>query len=41
LYCPPTTDGAHALYAFLKLATQRFGLEVGDVHELAEPHSDA
>jgi chemotaxis signal transduction protein len=37
LYCPPTTDGAHALYAFLRLAAQRYGLEVGDVQEIREP----
>lgn len=34
LYCPPTTDGAHALYALLKLAAQRYGLAVGDVREI-------
>jgi hypothetical protein len=37
LYCPPSSDGAHALYAFLKLAAQRYGLEVGDVREISEP----
>jgi hypothetical protein len=37
LYCPPSSAGATALYAFLKLAAQRFGLEVGDVHEIHEP----
>jgi hypothetical protein len=37
LYAPPTTDGAHALYAFLKLAAQRYGLEVGDVQEIHDP----
>jgi hypothetical protein len=42
LYAPPTTDGAHALYAFLKLAAQRYGLEVGDVQEIYDPsqHND-
>ena len=34
LYAPPGSDGAHALYAFLKLAAQRYGLEVADVHEI-------
>jgi hypothetical protein len=37
LYAPPTTDAAHALYAFLKLAAQRYGLEVGDVQEISNP----
>src|SRR5262245_17265234 len=36
LYAKPDS-GAHALYAFLKLAAQRFGLEVGDVQEVHEP----
>jgi hypothetical protein len=35
LYVPPGRS-AHALYALLKLAAQRFGLEVGDVHEINE-----
>jgi hypothetical protein len=39
LYAPPGSGGAHALYAFLKLAAQRFGLEVGDVHEIHDPQS--
>jgi hypothetical protein len=39
LYAPPTTDGAHALYAFLKLAAQRYGLEVGDVQEIRDPQN--
>jgi hypothetical protein len=37
LYGPPGSDGAAALYAFLKLAAQRYGLEVGDVRELSDP----
>jgi hypothetical protein len=37
LYIPPGTDGAHALYAFLKAAAARFGLEIGDVQEIHEP----
>jgi hypothetical protein len=37
LYVPPGTDGAHALYAFLKLAAQRYGLEVASVDEIHEP----
>jgi hypothetical protein len=37
LFCPPTSDGAHALYAFLKLAAQRYGLEVGSVKEISDP----
>jgi hypothetical protein len=42
VFAPPTTDGAHALYAFLKLAAQRYGLEVGDVQEIYDPsqHND-
>jgi hypothetical protein len=36
LYIPPGGD-AHALYALLRLAAQRFGLEVGNVHEIHEP----
>jgi hypothetical protein len=35
LYLRPGAD-AHALYALLKLAARRFGLEVGDVHEINE-----
>jgi hypothetical protein len=34
LFAPP---GAHALYAFLKLAAQRYGLEVGSVKEISDP----
>jgi hypothetical protein len=34
LYAPPTSDGAHALYLLLRVAAQRFGLEVGDVREI-------
>jgi hypothetical protein len=37
VFAPPTTDGAHALYAFLKLAAQRYGLAVGDVREILDP----
>jgi hypothetical protein len=37
VYAPPTTDGAHALYTFLKLAAQRYGLAVGDVREIPDP----
>jgi hypothetical protein len=37
LYARPGTDGAHALYAFLRLAAQRYGLEVGDVQEIPGP----
>jgi hypothetical protein len=38
LYARPGTDGAHALYALLRLATERYGLQVGDVTEI---HDDA
>jgi hypothetical protein len=37
LYARPGTDGAHALYAFLRLAAQRYGLKVGDVQEIPGP----
>jgi hypothetical protein len=37
LYVPPRTDGAHALYAFLKATAKRFGLELGDVTEIHDP----
>jgi hypothetical protein len=37
LYAPPTTDGAHALYTLLRLAAERYGLEIGDVREIADP----
>jgi hypothetical protein len=30
LCAPPGSDGAHALYALLKLAAERYGLEVGN-----------
>jgi hypothetical protein len=36
LYVRPGSDGAHALYAFLKLTAQRYGLEVGDVREIPD-----
>jgi hypothetical protein len=36
LYVRPGTDGAHALYVLLRLAAQRFGLEVGEVREIRE-----
>jgi hypothetical protein len=36
LYAPPGSDGAHALYLLLRLAAQRYGLEVGDVHEIPD-----
>jgi hypothetical protein len=36
LCIPPGSNGAHALYAFLKLAAQRYGLEVASVDELSE-----
>jgi hypothetical protein len=35
-YLRPGTD-AHALYALLRAAAERYGLEVGDVQELSEP----
>jgi hypothetical protein len=35
LYVPPGRS-AHALYALLRLAAQRFGLEIADVHEIDE-----
>src|SRR5262245_8394182 len=38
LYAPPDSNGAHALYVLLRLAAQRYGLEVGDVHEIHGPH---
>jgi hypothetical protein len=38
LYARPGTDGAHAVYALLKAAAERYGLQVGDVHEI---HDDA
>jgi hypothetical protein len=35
VFAPPNADGAHALYLLLlRLAAQRFGLQVGDVREL-------
>jgi hypothetical protein len=34
LYAPPGSNGAHALYAFLKLAAQRYGLQVGSIREI-------
>jgi hypothetical protein len=34
LYAPPGSDGAHALYTPLKLAAQRYGLEVASVDEI-------
>jgi hypothetical protein len=37
LYVRPGADGVHALYAFLKLTAQRYGLEVGDVREISDP----
>jgi hypothetical protein len=37
LYAPPGSDGAHALYLLLRLAAERFGLEVGDVKEIRDP----
>jgi len=36
LYLKPGTD-AHALYTLLKVAAQKYGLEVADVHEI---HND-
>jgi hypothetical protein len=36
LYAPPGSDGATALYAFLKLAAARYGLEVGDMREISD-----
>jgi hypothetical protein len=35
-YLKPGSD-AHALYALLRAAAERYGLEVGDVHEIHEP----
>jgi hypothetical protein len=37
LYAPPGSDSAHVLYAFLRLAAERYGLEVGDVTEIHDP----
>lgn len=37
MYAPPTSDGVHALYLLLRLAAQRYGLEVGDVTEIRDP----
>jgi hypothetical protein len=40
LYLKPGSD-AHALYALLKLAAERFGLEVASVDEIHEAdHED-
>jgi hypothetical protein len=39
LYVRPGPDAAHALYAFLKLAAQRYGLEVGEVQEIHDNSS--
>jgi hypothetical protein len=36
LYLKPGSD-AHALYALLKLAAQRYGLEVASVDEIHDP----
>jgi hypothetical protein len=36
LYVPPGRN-AHALYALLRLAARRFGLEVANVHEIHDP----
>ena len=36
LYPPPGHD-SHALYALLRLAAKRFGLEVGGVDEIYDP----
>jgi len=37
----PDSSGATALYAFLRAAAKRFGLEVASVDEITEPpHSD-
>jgi hypothetical protein len=35
LYVPPGRN-VHALHALLRLAARRFGLEVGNVHEIHE-----
>jgi hypothetical protein len=41
LYAPPGSDGAHALYAFLKLAAQRYGREVASADKIREnDHED-
>jgi hypothetical protein len=37
LYVRPGPDAAHALCAFLRLAAQRYGLAIGDVHEIRDP----
>jgi hypothetical protein len=37
LFAPPGSDGAHALYALLRAAAARYGLQVGDVHEIHDP----
>jgi hypothetical protein len=36
LFIPPGRS-AHALYALLRLAPRRFGLEIGDVAEIHDP----
>jgi hypothetical protein len=38
LYLKPGTD-AHALYTLLKIAAQKYGLEVGDVTEIRDDKS--
>jgi hypothetical protein len=39
VYAPPTSDGAHAFYLLLRLAAQKYGLEVGDVVEIRDLHA--
>jgi hypothetical protein len=40
LYVKPGASNAHALYALLKAAVERYGLTVGEVREIHEPQSD-
>jgi len=39
LYARPGSHGAHALYAFLRLAATRYGLEVANVDEIHDNKS--
>jgi hypothetical protein len=37
LVAPPSSEGATALYAYLRAAAKRFGLEVASVDEVHDP----